>query len=87
MSIPVKTNDTYQILKDGKIPENTSGKKISKDAILKFVDGGFYDCSSITYAIRAWQQNNEITNIKSIIALKAYQTVWISNFKNFNPNN
>ena len=31
--------------------------------------------------------NNEITNIKSIIALKAYQTVWISNFKNFNPNN
>jgi len=31
--------------------------------------------------------NNEITNIKSIIALKAYQTVWISNFKNCNPNN
>jgi len=31
--------------------------------------------------------NNEITNIKSIIALKAYQTVWISNFKNFDPNN
>ena len=31
--------------------------------------------------------NNEIKNIKSTIALKAYQTVWISNFKNFNPNN
>jgi len=31
--------------------------------------------------------NNEITNIKSTIALKAYQTVWISNFSNFNPNN
>ena len=31
--------------------------------------------------------NNEITNIKSTISLKAYQTVWISNFSNFNPNN
>ena len=69
MSIPVKIDDTYQILKNGKIPENTSGKKISKDAILKFVDGGFYDCSSVTYAIRAWQQNNEITNKIKIICV------------------